>query len=350
MRSDPALDALLLPLSTGLIPRPAQDAGILFLRAREGAALHALGVRPAITCVQPFKPWADALMRAGFDVLPEAAQDHRAAQVWLLPPRQRDEARALIARAFDACLPGGIVLAAAANDEGAKSLEGDFRKLAGGLDGSLSKFHCRVFWARRDAARIDAALLAEWRHADAPRPILDGRFHSRPGVFAWNRVDAGSALLARHLPTGVRGRAADLGAGWGFLADALLQANPDLALVDLHEADARALALAARNLERHGALVNLHWHDVTAGLPAGPRFDLVISNPPFHDTGKAAQPAIGQRFIDVAADALLPHGELHLVANAHLPYETMLATRFRQVRQVAAADGYKVIAATGPRR
>ena len=80
----------------------------------------------------------------------------------------------------------------------------------------------RVFWARRDDTRIDADLRAQWRQADAPRPILDGRFLSRPGVFAWNRVDAGSALLAEHLPGDLRGSAADLGAGWGFLADALL--------------------------------------------------------------------------------------------------------------------------------
>ena len=351
MRSDPALEALLLPLSTGLCPRPGPEGRVLFLRAREGAVLHALGMRQSLACVQPFKPWADDLERAGFEVRPEPGANAQASQVWLLPPRQREEARALMARAFDACLPGGIVLVAAANDEGAKSLEGDFRKLAGGLDGGLSKFHCRVFWARRDDARLDAGLLAQWRLADAPRPILDGRFTSRPGVFAWNRIDAGSALLARHLPTGVEGVAADLGAGWGYLADALLEANPGISAIDLHEADARALALAGRNLERHGSRVRgLHWHDVTAGLPAGSRYDLVISNPPFHDTGKSAQPAIGQRFIEVAAGALAPGGELRLVANAHLPYESLLATRFQHVRQVVAAEGYKVIEARGPRR
>lgn len=348
MTSNAALDALLLPLNQRLLA-PAPDT--LFLRAREGASLHARGQRDALTCVQPFKPWASALERAGFDVTadePSRTFD----QVWLLPPRQREEARALIARAFDACAPGGVVLVSLANDEGAKSIEGDFKKLAGRLEGSLSKFHCRVFWASRDDAHLDADVWAQWRQADAPRPILDGRFLSRPGVFAWNRIDTGSALLAEHLPTNLHGVAADLGAGWGFLADALLSRNPGITTLDAFEADARALDLARQNLAAYAQQcdIGFHWADVATGLPAGRRYDVIVSNPPFHDTGKVSQPEIGQRFLHVAADALAPNGAMWLVANAHLPYEALLGERFKTVRVVVSARGYKVFEAQGPRR
>ncbi|MGY0504839.1 class I SAM-dependent methyltransferase [Luteimonas sp. e5] len=349
MRSDPALDALWLPFAQGLL-KP--EADVLFLRAREGAALHASGLRAGLHCVQPFKPWADALQRAGFAVRPEADDTRTHAQVWLLPPRQREEARALLATALDRCAPGGVVLASVANEEGAKAHEGDLRRLVGGLEGTLSKFHCRVFWARRDEARIDHDLLAQWREADAVRPILDGRFHSRPGVFAWNRVDAGSALLAEALPGDLAGRAADLGGGWGWLSAALLAKNPRITALDLYEADHRALQLAARNLAPFAQRValDLHWHDVEAGLPHTARCDVVVCNPPFHDPGKAARPGIGQRFIEVAADALQAQGELWLVANARLPYEATLQARFAQTRTVLAARGFKVLHARGPRR
>ena len=348
MTSDAALDALLLPLSQGLLTAVPDT---LFLRAREGAGLHALGLRDTLTCVQPFKPWAAALERAGFDVTadePTRAFD----QVWLLPSRQREEARASLARAFDACVPGGVVLASVANDEGAKAIEGDFKKLAGGLTGGLTKFHCRVFWATRDDARIDTELLSQWCKADAPRSILDGRFQSRPGVFAWNRVDAGSALLAEHLPSKISGVAADLGAGWGFLSDALLARNPGITTLDAFEADARALELAKHNLAAQSERcdIRFHWHDVSAGLPAGRKYDVIVSNPPFHDTGKASQPEIGKRFLHVAADSLNPHGAFWMVANAHLPYEALLGERFGAVKVVAIAKGLKVIEARGPRR
>lgn len=348
MTSDAALEALLLPLSRGLLTAVPDT---LFLRAREGAGLHALSVRDTLTCVQPFKPWAAALERAGFDV--SADEPSRTFdQVWLLPPRQREEARALLARAFDACAPGGEVLVSVANDEGAKAIEGDFKKLAGGLVGGLSKFHCRVFWAKRDDATIDADLLSQWRNADAPRSILDGRFQSRPGVFAWNRVDAGSALLAEHLPSKISGVAADLGAGWGFLSDALLARNPGITTLDAFEADARALDLARQNLAAHAEQceIHCHWQDVTAGLPAGRKYALIVSNPPFHDTGKASQPEIGKRFLQVAADALAPHGAFWMVANAHLPYEALLGERFGSVKVVTTVKGFKVFEAREPRR
>lgn len=347
MKTDAALDALLLPFAQGHLRTAPR---ILFLRAREGAALHALGIREALACVQPFKPWADALKRAGFDVAAEPAQPVEFPQVLVLPTRQRDEARALLACAFDACEPGGQVVVSVANDEGAKALEGDFKRLAGGLDGGLIKFHCRVFWARR-GERNDEALLTQWRDADAPRPILDGHFHSRPGVFAWNRIDAGSGLLATHLPDNLAGRAADLGAGWGFLSDALLAKNPGISDIDLFEADARALDLARSNLAAHGEKHTLafHWHDVASGLPQAAPYDVIISNPPFHDTGKSPQPELGQRFLHAAANALSPRGVFWLVANAQLPYEALLAERFKQVRGVASANGYKVIEAREPK-
>lgn len=348
MKKDAALDALLLPWQQRLVS--FAQGNTLFLRAREGAALQAIRALGPL-CVQPFKPWADALGRAGFEVRPQMPQAQDFAQVLVLPPRQREEVRSLLASAFDACAAGGLVLVSVANDEGAKAIEGDFKKLAGGLDGQLGKYHCRVFWARCDEARLDAELLQAWRQADAPRPIQDG-FQSRPGVFAWNRVDAGSALLAEHLPQGISGRAADLGAGWGFLADAVLGKNPGLRALDVFEADARALALAEHNLRRHqhNTEIVYHWHDVTAGLPAGAQYELVVSNPPFHDTGKASQPGIGQAFIRAAAERLAAHGAFWLVANAHLPYEALLSECFASLRVVAAAQGYKVIECRQVRR
>ena len=235
------------------------------------------------------------------------------------------------------------MVACAANDEGAKSVEGDLKRLAG-LSGTLSKHHCRVGWTRIDPETVDIALLDDWAALDVPRPILDGRFVSRPGVFAWDRVDAASALLAAHLPTDLAGRAADLGCGWGYLSVELLQRCPAIVSLELYEAEARALDLARRNLAGARVPLAFHWHDVTAGLPA--RYDVIVSNPPFHAQGRADRPDIGRAFIAAAADALNPGGRLWLVANRHLPYEVVLDARFAEVRTVAQAQGFKVIAAT----
>jgi 16S rRNA (guanine1207-N2)-methyltransferase len=338
---DPALDTLLLPVRDGALQWPAE--GALFLRARDGWPLHRQAL-PGLVCEQGFKPDADALQRSGL-ALAAADDARRWPLVLVLPPRQRDEARALLARAIDHCAPGGRVLACMPNSEGAKSGEGDLARLAGPLQ-TVSKQHCRVFWTAPLDGVIDAGLAAQWRAADAPRPIVDGRFSSRPGVFAWNRIDPASALLADHLPGTLAGHGADLGCGFGYLASEVLSRCGAVTALDLYEAEARALELARANLQAFAARVALdfHWHDVTTGLPRG--YDFIVSNPPFHAQGRADRPDIGQRFIAAAAAALNPGGQLWLVANRHLPYEAVLDSSFGSVRTVAQRDGFKVIAAT----
>ncbi|WP_228482161.1 methyltransferase [Lysobacter sp. H21R4] len=336
----------MLPFERGLLAWP-EEGGALFLRARDGWPLHQRPL-PGLVCEQSFKPDADALVRAGLALV---APDDTARYplVLVLPPRQREESRALYARAVERVAPGGRVVACVSNKEGARSAQDDLRKLAGAV-GDLTKNKCRVFWTAPlhgddSAASLDAALQAQWLQLDAPRPVAGGRFISRPGVFAWDRIDPASALLAAQLPTDLAGVAADLGAGFGYLSAELLARCPSITALDLYEAEARALALARTNLGAVDTTARLdyHWHDVTAGLPK--QYDVIISNPPFHTQGSSYRPDIGRRFIAVAAEALKPGGRLWMVANRHLPYEAVLTDSFGSVRTVVQHDGFKIIEA-----
>jgi 16S rRNA (guanine1207-N2)-methyltransferase len=341
------LSALFVPFDDLQLALPA-DGRALFLRARSGMRLRA-SAQPGWLCEQSFLPFADELARNGLQVS-EPAVGERFPLVLVLPPRQRDEARALFARALGFVAPGGTLLASMPNAEGARSAEADLAKLAGGVQ-HLSKHKCRVFWATPAEGALDQTLLAEWLALDAPRTIVDG-YVSRPGLFAWDRVDRASALLAEHLPPDLHGRVADLGAGYGYLACQVIARCPQVEAVDLYEAEARALEPARINLARalresgREPAVAVHWHDVTRGLPQ--RYEAIVSNPPFHQ-GRADLPDLGRAFITSAADALVADGRLLLVANRHLPYEAVLAQRFREVRTVVTQEGFKVIEATGAR-
>ena len=338
---DPALETLLLPFAGGQLSWP-EAGGALFLRARDGWPLHQVPLA-GLVCEQSFKPDAEALQRSGV-AMAAPGDDTRYPLVLVLPPRQRDEARALFARAMAHTRPGGRVVACVTNNEGARSAEDDLRKVAGTV-GSLTKNKCRVFWTAPLQGPADPALAAQWLALDAVRPIGDGRFVSRPGVFAWDRIDPASALLASHLPVDLAGRAADLGAGFGYLSVQLLANCQGITTLDLYEAEARALDLARRNLAAFEtkAALGYNWHDVTAGLPA--QYDVIVSNPPFHTQSRADRPDIGRRFIAVAAEALKPGGRLWLVANRHLPYEAVLNETFGAVRVVTQHDGFKVVEA-----
>ncbi|MEW9623495.1 class I SAM-dependent methyltransferase [Rhodanobacter geophilus] len=342
-----ALSTLFVPFDSGVLKLPA-DARVLFLRARAGVRLREIA-QSGWLCEQGFLPFAGELARCGLRV-GEPSPGETYPLVLLLPPRQRDEARALFARALDRLAPGGTLVASMAKAEGAKSGEADLRQLAG-VAGSLSKHHCRVFWATPEAEAIDRALQDAWRALDAPRETPEG-WWSRPGLFAWDRVDRASALLAAHFPADLGGRVADLGAGYGYLAAQLIARCPGIAALDLYEAEARALEPARRNTANalraagRDLPVGVHWHDVTRGLPQ--RYDAIVSNPPFH-LGRADLPELGRAFIASAADALAAAGRLLIVANRHLPYEALLGARFAKVRQLALQDGFKVIEARGVR-
>jgi 16S rRNA (guanine1207-N2)-methyltransferase len=345
---DPALETLMLALDGD---GPRWPGSGLFLGARDGWSLHGRRL-PGLACTQDDRGAHDRLVAAGLDVATSDAlpADRRWPLVLLLPPRQRDAARGLFAEALARLAPGGRVLACMPNKEGARSGEADLARIAGPV-ASLSKNHCRAFWTAPLDGPVDPALAASWREAVSPRRVESdavpgGGFVSRPGIFAWDRVDRASALLAAQLPRDLSGRVADLGGGWGFLSMAVLARNPGITALDLYESDARALDCARRNLQpfEADATIALHWHDVSRGLPAT-GYDAIVSNPPFHALGREDRPELGQAFIATAADALRPGGRLWLVANRHLPYEAALGTAFRDVRTVAQADGFKVIEA-----
>ncbi|GAB2508174.1 methyltransferase [Lysobacter humi (ex Lee et al. 2017)] len=337
MHDDPALDALFLPFDDGTLAPPRAAA---FLGARDGAAPRRwLGDDAALE--QGFRPLADALERTGrWTVRPEL-EGGAFDTVLVLPPRQREEARARLARAVSLLAPGGRVVVAAPNNAGARSLQDDLAALAGPV-GVLSKHKCRVVWTAPLDGPADAALQADWAGLDAPRRIADDAWWSRPGLFAWDRVDPASALLVRHLPSGLRGDAADLGAGWGYLSATLLATSPGLTRLDAFEAQHAALEPLGRNLAACAGTVpaTAHWHDVTVGLSG--RFDVIVSNPPFHADDRRDRPELGQRFITAAAAALRPGGRFWMVANRHLPYEATLRSAFAQVRPLADERGFKV--------
>ena len=109
-----------------------------------------------------------------------------------------------------------------------------------------------MFWTRPQTG-VNAAQIAQWAQADAPRhqPCAElpaGAFHTRPGVFALDRADAASTMLAGVLPPTLRGKVSDFGEGRVYLSINVLGRCPQFTSLDVYEAGARALTLAPRNL------------------------------------------------------------------------------------------------------
>jgi 16S rRNA (guanine1207-N2)-methyltransferase len=131
---------------------------------------------------------------------------------------------------------------------------------------------------------------------------------------------------------------ADFGCGWGFLTRHVLATCPPITKIDGIDAEHRAVEAARANIPDPRA--TFHWLDlINEAAPA--TYDAIVCNPPFH-AGRAAEPALGQGFITVAARALKPGGRFYMVANRGLPYEPLLKANFASFETLADNNKFRV--------
>lgn len=300
---------------------------VVVLRPPAAYDLEALP-RERTRIVHGFRPDRDAWAEAGWRVADEAEP---AGTAVVVVPRSRRLAQGLVEAAARAA---PLVLVDGQRDHGIDSLWRDLRERRPGAE-ALTQGHGRLIRLEGGAGFEDWAMPAPARGADG--------LWTQAGVFGEGGADRGSLMLAAALPPRLPARMADLGAGVGTLALAVL-AREGVASLDLVEGEALALDCARLNVADPRA--RFLWADATRGA-FGP-YDGIVMNPPFH-LGRAPDPALGRAFIVAAARALAPHGQLWMVANRHLPYEAALAEAFREVELLNAGGGFKLVRASRPK-
>lgn len=290
-------------------------------------------------CVQPHKPVRDVLVDAGWTVAP--VLDGTACDLAVVfVTRSKVQTLALVAAALSSLAPGGRLVVDGAKTDGIESLLKDLSRSLE-IGGRTSRDHGKVFWLTRPADLPDQ--VAVWAASGATSTNADG-FATAPGMFSHDAIDPATRLLSEHLPVTLKGAAADLGAGWGALSHAVLSRSEAITALTMIEADWSSLEACKTNVTdpRAEAL----WADVTALPVPDKSFDVVVSNPPFHQSRKA-DIGLGQAFIRTAGRILRPKGQFLMVANRQLAYEASLTESFRHWDQVALTNSFKVFVATG---
>lgn len=159
-----------------------------------------------------------------------------------------------------------------------------------------------------------------------------------PGVFSRDGLDVGSQLLLSTLTPHTKGKVLDVGCGAGVLATVLASHSPKVRLtlcdVSAPAVEASRATLAANGFEGEVFASNV-FSEVTG------RFDMIISNPPFHD-GLQTSLEAAQTLIRGAVRHLNSGGELRIVANAFLPYPAVLDETFGFHEVIAQNGRFKV--------
>ena len=151
----------------------------------------------------------------------------------------------------------------------------------GAIEFSDSARHC-VLYRARSAEPMREVSLEVWERRFHV-PVGNGGIDviSLPGVFSHGRLDEGTAFLLRHIPSDIRGAVLDFGCGSGVLGATIKSLNPGVE-VTLVDSNAFAIESAQRTFSANGlAPREIRPVDGLDGV-SDQRFDMIITNPPFH--------------------------------------------------------------------
>ena len=163
--------------------------------------------------------------------------------------------------------------------------------------------------------------------------------HSLPGVFSHGRLDIGTEVLLETFDQVPAGRVLDFGCGAGVISAYLAARAPDCHYT-LVDCDALALTSSGRTMEQLG--IKQYQTIASDGLSnVEGTFDLIVSNPPFHQ-GVKTHYAVTEQFLAESVQRLNKGGELRIVANSFLRYDPVIVQAFGHCKTLVTRNGFSI--------
>lgn len=168
--------------------------------------------------------------------------------------------------------------------------------------------------------------------------------YSKPGLFGWQKIDQGSALLVEQCQQLLLNlkkppqSLLDLGCGYGYLSimmNSLIPAHWVLT-------DNNAAALLAANYNCQVNKIAAEVIAADAGNTLTPGFDLVLCNPPFHQ-GFTIDGDLTEKFLTSAQRLMTKDGCALFVVNQFIPLERKAKKFFRGIELLTQEKGFKVV-------
>lgn len=311
---------------------------IVYLNAdiAPGSVFDTTRVRNILNCEQPNRPRYLELKNQGYEVNSYLAKSEPNYDICIIAfGKFREKNDELLARAKIITRQNGVIIIGGSKNTGIASAKKRIAKETI-VEENHIKHHAVAFSFRNQGATKDDELVIQ-------NQKFVGRFVTVSGLFSSNKIDIGSSMLANYFSGRLKGRVADLGAGWGYLSAQAIKASNNIDVIELFEAEWRGIESCRKNLEEHSnkLTIKYHWHDVPNEMISG-KFDTVIMNPPFH-AGKELAVGLGQQFIETASNIIKPKGGLFMVANSHLAYESLIRKCFTNMSVLQESSGFKII-------
>ncbi|MFH1688207.1 MAG: class I SAM-dependent methyltransferase [bacterium] len=261
-------------------------------------------------------------------------------------PKGRELLRLTLASIASQARPGTEVYVVGGNRTGIKGAPNLMKEQFGAVRKIDTARHCQMLGSVMGSKESPAVLVDEWTRTYRTEGVRPGlTIVSLPGVFSHGAPDDGSDLLMAHWQPQAPRRILDVGCGSGVLGATLAAMYPQasVVMIDNHAAalESARRTVAANDIRNVEILPSDLFGQVSG------RFDLIVSNPPFH-SGHESDHVTPYQMIEQAAAHLEPGGSLQIVSNTFLPYAEALRKVFSEVLTLHMGRRYRVYLARGP--
>jgi 16S rRNA (guanine1207-N2)-methyltransferase len=276
--------------------------------------------------------------------------------VLLTIPKGRRYARTLLLAAWQALKSGGRLFLAGPSKGGAKAVIKDAERLFGNASILGYRKHQRVAACTRGEALPDPlpkefqqiGVAPGSRHfVEIQRPEGRLSLETHPGIFSWEALDAGTALLLEYVQIEPGARVWDVGCGYGAIG--LSAALAGAGFVAMSDVNLIGVDYTKRNAFKNGLAekTNIFPADTFSAphsLLDTHHFDLIVSNPAFHQ-GRKVDKSMADKLIADAPGFLTSSGRLLIVANRFLNYDKTMRDTFKRVKRIAETGKFHLIEA-----
>lgn len=165
-------------------------------------------------------------------------------------------------------------------------------------------------------------------------------FINHSNLFSREKIDIGTRFFLEHIPTGDFARILDLGCANGIVGIKAQLLNPEATIIFSDESD-MAIQSAKANYENHSDdEAEFIWTNCFENQPKE-SLDLVLCNPPFHQSNTVGDFIAWQMFQD-SHHVLEKGGVIRVIGNSHLGYQLKLKKIFGNSKIIATNNKFMI--------
>ena len=270
--------------------------------------------------------------------------------IYLRVAKERFLTRHLLNLSRQCCAPDSALWLLGRKEDGIKTYhDACLKKLgfSGGLQKHKTQYHAELKLSSKNSPciELDTGSYTRLREVhvfdgpEGPRP-----YYSKPGVYGWKKLDAGSEFMIAVLDTGLwpqdrAQRCIDLGCGSGHLS--LVAAWRGFTNITATDNNATALEACRFNVDAHALspVISVVPDDCAASFKE--KTELILCNPPFHK-GFAVNTALSEKFVARCGHLLSKTGRAILVTNVFIGVERISQKYRLHCRELANNGQFKV--------